>query len=89
MSNNNGNISLFMTSLFTALAPNFRIYAGGKYTTIYFWHLLAVVASIYFMSKSYTDKGYGRHDNEIHYSAMATGLLMGALSRRRMIRIYG
>ena len=48
MANFNGNLTLFWSSLFTTLAPNYVLIGGGAYSTVYFWHVLVMMAAIYF-----------------------------------------
>lgn len=68
MSNNNGNLTLFFTSLFSAIAPHYRIFGGGQLTTVYFWHILLAVMIIYFTGKSYTSPSHGRHGKSTFYT---------------------
>jgi len=49
MANNNGNITLFLISLFSLAAPSYKIRAGkNPATTFYFSYLMVIYAMIYF-----------------------------------------
>ena len=46
---NNGNSTLFFTTLFAFLAPQYRIFGSGSVlTTFYFWYLLVLYGLLYF-----------------------------------------
>ena len=46
-SNTNGNMTLFFTSLFTTLAPNYYLYAG-QYVKVGFLYILAFYGILFF-----------------------------------------
>lgn len=49
MANNNGNATLFLTALVTALVPSYNIYQGRHMaTTIPFWYLFVAYSLVYF-----------------------------------------
>ena len=49
MSNTNGNFTLLLTTLFTAVAPNYAIYkGGGMATSFYFYYILAFYGMLFF-----------------------------------------
>ena len=49
MANDNGNITLFLTTLFSVAAPNYAIYKGGSFaTSFFFYYLLAFYGLLFF-----------------------------------------
>ena len=92
MSNTNGNSTLFLTSLFTCLAPNYALYRGGGIaTTFFFYYILAFYGMIFFTNhltvfpdeKAKLVKHSTNH-NETHYSALVLGALIGVASKGRI-----
>lgn len=54
-SNSNGNATLFFVSLFTAISPGYRMYAGkGLLTTIFFYYLTSFYYLLFF-TNHFTD----------------------------------
>ena len=87
MANFNGNNTLFMASLFTFLAPNYKLYTGNfQATTLYFGYILAAYMVIYFttMRNSKQNVRYAPNYNETHFSGVAAGAFLGLLLRRRI-----
>ena len=70
MANNNGNITLFLLSLFTTVAPSYPIFKGRYFaSTFFFSYLLIIYGLIYFTTAwnvKYNAK-YAKNDNETHY----------------------
>lgn len=49
MSNNNGNIVMYFSTLYAALLPNYYFYKGrSALTTIPFWFIMATYGILYF-----------------------------------------
>jgi len=64
------------------------IYHGSSLvTSIPFYYILAIYGLLYFSQFYHLRKGitHARNDNETHYSALVSGLLLGFLLRRRFI----
>ena len=88
--NTNGNISLFLVSLFTGLAPNYKIYSG-RYLSVHFFYILAFYGVLFFMNHMTMDQiskvgvkvRAGNH-NETHYACMVLGAGIGMLLKRRI-----
>eukprot|EP00354_Favella_ehrenbergii_P010490 CAMPEP_0170457324 /NCGR_PEP_ID=MMETSP0123-20130129/4656_1 /TAXON_ID=182087 /ORGANISM="Favella ehrenbergii, Strain Fehren 1" /LENGTH=148 /DNA_ID=CAMNT_0010721083 /DNA_START=264 /DNA_END=710 /DNA_ORIENTATION=- len=51
LSNTNGNMALFLVSLFTGMAPEYKLYAGS-YLTVTFLYILAFYAVLFFTEHS-------------------------------------
>ena len=89
MANNNGNATLFFSSLFTFLAPNYKIVNGKNLaTSFYFSYILIGLCILYFTAQGSAkyNRQYRRHDNETHYSGVTTGAILGFLIRRRIMK---
>ena len=94
MSNTNGNTTLFLTSLFTAAAPNYMMYRGGSMaTTVFFYYLLAFYGMVFFTNhltvfpdENKRNVKHSTNHNETHYAAIASGILLGLASRGRLVK---
>ena len=88
-SNSNGNATLFFTSLFTSLAPGYRIYAGKSMLGTMFFYYLTSMYFLLFFTNHFMDTTkqfkHAQNHNETHYSAAGAGLLLGLLLRRRIM----
>lgn len=54
-SNSNGNATLFFTSLFTAIAPGYRMFAGKSMMTTMFFYYLTTMYYMLFFTNHFTD----------------------------------
>ena len=88
-SNTNGNLALYLVSLFTTCKPDYRLYYG-KYmaTNIYFGYLMAAYLVLYFtthlVSGVKTRHVGAQNHNETHYVAVALGVMSGVMLKRRL-----
>lgn len=55
MSNTNGNMGLFLVSVFTAMSPAYKLYSGS-WITIPFAYVLAFYGVLFFMEHSDRDQ---------------------------------
>ena len=87
MSNHNGNITLFLSSVLVGWNPNKIIYPGKRsLTTIYFYYIWIAYLIIYFTSVVSKDpKLRVRNYNETHVAGTLFGLALGILMKRRFI----
>jgi hypothetical protein len=81
-------VTLFLTSLFAAVAPQYRIYAGKSMATTVFFYYLTIFYGLLFFTQhiASTEYKYSRNDNETHYAAVALGLALGFAVRWRRLR---
>ena len=88
IANNNGNATLFLSTLFAVIAPQYPVIAGKTMARSFFFYYIPVFYGILFFTKhiASTSYKYARNDNETHYSAVALGLLLGTLLRRKFRR---
>ena len=89
LSNTNGNMTLFLASLFTAMAPEYKLY-NGSYVKITFLFILAFYGVLFFTEHQSAEQlekigstFKASNHNETHYAAVLFGLGLGALFRRR------
>ena len=88
VANSNGNITLFLTTLFATMAPSYRIYGGKSMaTTIFFYYLTLFYCLLFFTRHiAASEYKYSRNDNETHYAAVVLGLALGFVMRARLRR---
>ena len=86
IANSNGNGTLFITTLFSTLAPHYTIFKGGSMATTIFFYYLAIFYGLLFFTRhiAASEYKYSRNENETHYSAVALGLLLGFLARKML-----
>ena len=92
MSNTNGNTTLFLTSLWTAAAPNYMLYRGSNMaTTVFFYYLLAFYGMVFFTNhltvfpdERKNQVKHATNHNETHYASVVLGVLLGLASRGRL-----
>ena len=87
MSNHNGNITLFLSSVLVGWNPGKIIYPGKRMlTTVYFYYIWLAYLIIYFTSAITKDPRFRvRNYNETHVAGTWLGLLLGVLMRRRFV----
>lgn len=83
-------MTLFLTSCFTAIAPQYALY-HGQYLKVTFLYVLAFYAVLFFTEHMSMDQMRkagvfvrAQNHNETHYMAVALGLGLGVLLRRRI-----
>ena len=88
MSNTNGNITLFLSTMFAAMAPGYKL--AGSSTFALFFYFIPVFYSILFFfehlnaEQKQKVKMHSKNDNETHYSALALGLFLGTAIKFRL-----
>jgi len=87
MSNHNGNISLFLSSILVAANPSAILFSGKSIlTTFYFYYIWTAYLIIYFTSQiARQSQARAQNYNETHVSGVVTGLLLGLMLRGRFI----
>ena len=97
LSNYNGNTTLFMVCLFSALFPHYQLYGGRtQATTAYFWWLAIAYGLVFFSNNGTTPWEaanskdprkssimWGADYNETHISAVMSGVMLGLALRKR------
>lgn len=86
-------MTLFLASVFTAMAPEYKLYAGS-YLKVTFLYILAFYGILFFTEHITMDqmraKGVhvkAQNNNETHYAAVVLGLGVGLLFRGRARRL--
>ena len=87
----NGNATLFLTSMFSAMAPGYQLYQGSYMATTFFFYYLTGFYFLLFFTNHVTDPRMSQfkhalNHNETHYSSVVTGALLGLLLRARLRR---
>ena len=84
MSNTNGNITLYLTTLFAAMAPSYKLASSSiAGLQLYFYFIPLTYCILFFMEHMNTQeyrKAYHKHaknENETHYSGLGLGLTLG------------
>lgn len=86
----NGNCTLYLTSLFTALAPHYLIFRGKHMATSVFFYYVTGFYYLLFFTNHVTDPSmaqfkHAMNHNETHYAAAISGILTGLALRRRFV----
>lgn len=86
MSNHNGNITLFLSSVLVASMPQLVLYSGkSRATTVYFTYIWLSYMVLYFTTQIAQDPRLrARNYNETHVAGVVSGLLLGLLLRKRI-----
>ena len=89
VSNMNGNATLFFTTMFTAIAPSYRMFAGKHMATTFFFYYITGIYYLLFFTNHVTDPKmeqfkHAQNYNETHYASAVLGVVLGLLVRRRL-----
>ena len=90
MSNSNGNTTLFFSTMFSTLAPQYMMLSGKSILTQFPFYMLAATYFLLFFSNHITDPTkrtnfkHAQNHNESHYSAVVLGIVLGLALRRRL-----
>ena len=91
MSNTNGNITLFLSTLFAALAPGYKLLSTSiAGLSVYFYFIPLTYSILFFMEHMNMDdhriavQRHAKNDNETHYVALGLGVLFGSALKFRL-----